>query len=178
MSQGDLAKIEISHIADSLSLASYVRRACGGGRLLLDIGSGGGFPAIPLKVVLPDVPMLLVERSVRKAAFLKATIQALGFNDMRVECLDYPVGMPEVSPGAVTARAVEQSAKVVKRIAKLLPADGVFLCQSGDPSAALGERFHVEHVDDWWTRQAMRRGSLQVVTHAECSTWNANSQPS
>jgi 16S rRNA (guanine527-N7)-methyltransferase len=52
----------------------------------VDIGSGNGFPAVPMAVVcLQAKPLILVESSEKKAAFLRALIRDLGWNDARIE---------------------------------------------------------------------------------------------
>jgi 16S rRNA (guanine527-N7)-methyltransferase len=53
--------------------------------LLLDIGSGGGSPAIPLKICVPHLRMVLVEAKVRKTAFLREVIRQLGLKEVEVE---------------------------------------------------------------------------------------------
>jgi 16S rRNA (guanine527-N7)-methyltransferase len=57
----------------------------GGSGSLVDIGSGNGFPAIPLRILCPDLELVLVESSERKSAFLWAVIQALRLTGCRVE---------------------------------------------------------------------------------------------
>lgn len=52
---------------------------------LVDLGSGNGFPAIPLKVLHPGLRLVMVESSERKSAFLWAVIRELGLQDARVE---------------------------------------------------------------------------------------------
>ena len=61
----------IAHVADSLAIAPFVRGP------LIDIGSGGGFPAIPLAIAL-DIEVTLVESVVKKARFLEGVVRALG----------------------------------------------------------------------------------------------------
>ena len=51
---------------------------------LLDIGSGAGFPAIPLKVVKQEIIFHLVEAKAKKAAFLRHIIKKMGIKDIRV----------------------------------------------------------------------------------------------
>jgi 16S rRNA (guanine527-N7)-methyltransferase len=59
-------------------------------RTLLDIGSGGGSPAIPLTLALgPDVALTMVEVKVRKSAFLREAIRHLGLRDAVVENCRY-----------------------------------------------------------------------------------------
>ena len=54
-------------------------------RLVVDIGSGGGSPAIPLKIAVPWLRMVLVESKTRKGAFLREAIRELALLDMTVE---------------------------------------------------------------------------------------------
>jgi len=52
---------------------------------LVDLGSGNGFPAVPLKVLRPGLELVLVESSEKKSAFLWAVIRELGLREARVE---------------------------------------------------------------------------------------------
>jgi len=65
--------IAVKHLVDSLSLLKVVR---GPGRLL-DIGSGGGFPCIPVKVVQPDLDIVSVDAVVKKVSFQKQAVRLL-----------------------------------------------------------------------------------------------------
>jgi 16S rRNA (guanine527-N7)-methyltransferase len=54
-------------------------------RTVLDVGSGAGFPGIPLAVFLPDCAVTLLERSSRRAAFLANVVLLMGLRQVRVE---------------------------------------------------------------------------------------------
>lgn len=69
--------IAVKHLVDSLSLLKVVR---GPGRLL-DIGSGGGFPGIPVKIVRPDLEIVSVDAVVKKISFQKKAVRLLGLTD-------------------------------------------------------------------------------------------------
>ena len=56
-----------------------------GATAILDVGSGGGSPAIPLKVQLPHASLCMVEAKIRKGAFLREAARKLGLSDVRVE---------------------------------------------------------------------------------------------
>lgn len=56
-----------------------------GAGAILDVGSGGGSPAIPLKVQLPQASLCMVESKIRKGAFLREAVRKLGLSDVRVE---------------------------------------------------------------------------------------------
>jgi len=51
---------------------------------LADVGSGGGFPGLPLKIIRPDLQLFLVESNVKKATFLAEVIRELGLMDALV----------------------------------------------------------------------------------------------
>ena len=53
--------------------------------VLLDVGSGGGSPAIPLKICLPELRLVMVESKTRKAAFLCEATRHVGLEGVRVE---------------------------------------------------------------------------------------------
>lgn len=52
------------------------------GSRILDIGSGGGFPGIPLKIFFPDIDILLLDASRKKISFLKHVIRILGLKQI------------------------------------------------------------------------------------------------
>lgn len=105
VSRETLADTRDRHIADSLQIAGHVPA---GARTLLDLGSGGGFPALPLAIVFktrgPVVHM--VEANGRKTSFLKAVSRALGLrtqvHNVRAEALE-PAAVGPVD--VITARA-------------------------------------------------------------------------
>jgi 16S rRNA (guanine(527)-N(7))-methyltransferase RsmG len=70
----------IQHILDSLAVARLSLPDCP----LVDIGSGAGFPGIPLAALYPERPVLLVESRGRRAAFLKETVRALDLENISV----------------------------------------------------------------------------------------------
>ena len=67
-------------IVDSLVLLDYL----GGADKLVDVGSGGGLPGLPLKIVRPELQVTLVEADRAKAAFLVRASAALGLDGVEV----------------------------------------------------------------------------------------------
>jgi 16S rRNA (guanine527-N7)-methyltransferase len=65
---------------------------------LADVGSGGGFPGLPLKIIRPDLQVLLIESNVKKATFLAEVIRDLGLADTRVLVSRYEELGEEVAP--------------------------------------------------------------------------------
>jgi len=67
-----------------LSIAALDLIPSNGGLKWLDIGSGGGFPAIPLAIFRPDISFVLVESIAKKAFFLERTIETLALPNVGV----------------------------------------------------------------------------------------------
>lgn len=83
----DLPSIIKTHFQDSLSLIPYLSNSSPKG--LCDIGAGGGFPGLPIKIARPDLFMVLVEVNQKKVTFLHEVIRALGLSAIEVCDLDW-----------------------------------------------------------------------------------------
>ena len=68
------------HFMDSLSVCRLLRES----ESLLDVGSGAGFPGVPLKIASPTIRLSLVEPSGRKVSFLKQLLRELALKDVAV----------------------------------------------------------------------------------------------
>jgi 16S rRNA (guanine527-N7)-methyltransferase len=80
--EGDEEHLFLRHFCDSLQpllLFGFKK-----GAAVLDIGSGGGFPAIPIRIFRPDLAFVLVEPVRKKAAFLESVKAELGFDNVEV----------------------------------------------------------------------------------------------
>ncbi|MEW5984800.1 MAG: 16S rRNA (guanine(527)-N(7))-methyltransferase RsmG [Acidobacteriota bacterium] len=95
---------------------------------MLDIGSGGGSPAIPLKLALPNVRLLMVESKTRKSAFLREAIRQLGIEgaDVLTARAEELLARPELheSQDFVTVRAVRTEQKLMVRLQAFLRLGG------------------------------------------------------
>jgi len=99
---------------------------------LIDIGSGGGSPAIPLKIVVPSASLVMVEAKTRKAAFLREAVRHLGLSDVRVEVCRFEqlLTQPGLHEAAdvLTLRAVRTESRVLMSLqAFLKPGGRLFL---------------------------------------------------
>ena len=85
--------------------------------LLMDVGSGGGSPAIPFKLVVPRLKLTMVEAKARKSAFLREAIRHLELTDTVVENARYEelLARPELHEAqhVVSLRAVRIEARVL-----------------------------------------------------------------
>ncbi len=76
------SQVQAKHFLDSLSCLSIMREAPV--EKIIDVGSGAGFPGIPLKIVLPQIHLTLVESVGKKVSFLKHLIDVLGLQNINV----------------------------------------------------------------------------------------------
>jgi len=116
-------EIVLRHFADSLFCAGYISPSA---QTLLDFGSGGGFPGIPIALALPQIHVTLAESQTRKAAFLREAVRSLGLNaevwSERVE------SMPaDQRYDIVTLRAVDQMESACKAAARKVAPGGEML---------------------------------------------------
>ncbi len=163
VSHGDVDRLWEAHLADSLSLAGVIKRLERHETALLDIGTGGGFPAIPLRIVFPALKVRLVERSTRKVGFLRKAIGALGLEGVSIVHGEFPRAVGEIDEMLITARAVERQEQVALEVLKRLHPAQVFLYQGAVPLNCSAAVFHVEHVIDAWSDAGLRRGNLLVI---------------
>ncbi len=78
----DPAEIHLKHFLDSLTVLRIFPNT--GGFSLIDIGTGAGFPGIPLKIMLPELSLTLVESSQKKAEFCKVVAEVLQLTNTSV----------------------------------------------------------------------------------------------
>ncbi len=99
---------------------------------VIDVGSGGGSPAIPLRLAVPNLSMVMIESKTRKAVFLREVVRELGLERTVVEAAraEQLLPRPELNEAAdvITLRAVRVEARLFKTLqAFLKPGGQVFL---------------------------------------------------
>ncbi|MDO8963554.1 MAG: 16S rRNA (guanine(527)-N(7))-methyltransferase RsmG [Coriobacteriia bacterium] len=126
------------HVLDSAAACAVLQSAPGG--RFADIGSGAGFPGIPLSV-LSERDVVLVESVRKKGAFLQRVTEELRLqatvHQVRAEELAKAPGM---SFAAVTARALSSLPALVELSAPLLQDGGLLICLKGEPTTDELER--------------------------------------
>jgi 16S rRNA (guanine527-N7)-methyltransferase len=111
-------------LVEPLAAASYVEISDGH---WLDIGSGGGSPAVPMKILHSALDLTMVESRERKAAFLREVVRELGLSPARVENdrferLTEKIGLGNVD--LATVRAVKGDERLFDSIRRLLTRSG------------------------------------------------------
>lgn len=139
VSRRDASRLETRHIADSLSLVPWVE-----GPRLGDVGSGAGLPGIPLAIAGPQWQVTLVERSARKARFLRQALIELEIENAEVVLEDARKFEPDTPFDTVTARAVAKPGEAWEIVRPLLRPHGCALLQSS--SALAGFAFPGGHI--------------------------------
>jgi 16S rRNA (guanine527-N7)-methyltransferase len=103
--------------------------------LLLDVGSGGGSPAIPFKLVIPRLKLTMVEAKARKSAFLREAVRHLELTDTVVENARYEelLARPELHEAqhVVSLRAVRIEARVLTSLQAFVAPGGVIMLFRG-----------------------------------------------
>ena len=80
----DYEETQIKHFLDSLTTAMVIPEAVLSSGRMADVGAGGGFPGVPLKLVYPGMHLTLLESVGKKTTFLEHLVDALGLSDIQV----------------------------------------------------------------------------------------------
>ena len=125
------------HILDSLSFIAAIKEKHL--QNVLDVGSGGGLPAIPFAIVRPDVNVTMIDAVQKKTVFLQQVIVQLGLKNARAvhsRIEDFP----EETFDAVTCRAFATIHKTISLTKRFLNSDGRWLLMKGKvPEEELSE---------------------------------------
>jgi len=133
-----------SHFLDSLTLLPLLT-ATDLPKMLLDVGSGAGFPGLALKTVLPELSVTLIEPRQKRVSFLKHIIRTLGLKDVAV----LAIRLEKVKPAAelpipfplITSRAFTSTGEFLDLAEPLCQPGGRVICMKG-PKAP-------EEIESW-----------------------------
>lgn len=146
----DPEQVVTRHFGESLFCAQQLfpsglvpRASC-----LVDIGSGAGFPGLPIKIWAPQLPVVLIESQNKKATFLREVIRALELPDISVttsRAEDFRLAVPveERPPTTVTLRAVEKFDRILP-VAARVAQSGRLALLIGRPQVPSAQKF--EHL--------------------------------
>jgi 16S rRNA (guanine527-N7)-methyltransferase len=155
-------------LIEPLAAARYVADSA---RRWMDVGSGGGSPAIPMKIVHSRAELTMVESKARKAAFLREAVRALELPDTDVENQrfeDMAGCVRAHSIDLVSVRAVRSGPSLLSAIHRVLPLDGrAFLFHSAVGDFAVPLSFAVAENVRLGTAADARLSILKPLFHVE-----------
>mgnify|MGYP001191329878 CR=1 FL=1 len=170
VSKTDLSEKCIHHIEDSLSLVPYILpKLIDGEGFWLDIGTGSGFPAIPILLISKQIKAILVERKIRKVGFLQMLISKFQLNNTKVICNEFPACVKELASiekqiRIVTSKGVEHPERLAKFLSHWLSEDTYYLCQSPKVLGLFHSgQFVKTIIQDEFSQHNLRRGNLTII---------------
>lgn len=110
ISRKDTDNIEINHILHSLAIGKYISFTPGS--MIIDLGTGGGFPGIPLAILFPDVNFHLVDRIGKKILVAKSIAEQCGLTNVTFQQGDFKECKTKAD--FVVSRAVMPQDELVK----------------------------------------------------------------
>jgi 16S rRNA (guanine527-N7)-methyltransferase len=119
--------IIVKHFLDSCLYLPHVPPEA---RSLADVGSGAGFPGIPVKLFRPELAVWLIEPSSKRAAFLRQAVRTLGLRGVQV----LQGRLEDVSPLGVdvaVTRALMEVAVFVRKASRIVRAGGTIVMSKG-----------------------------------------------
>jgi 16S rRNA (guanine527-N7)-methyltransferase len=124
------AAVATGHVVDSLSVVPWLRAR--EADRILDLGSGGGYPGLPIAAALPDSAVTLLEPIGKKARFLRAVVAATGLGARMTVVADRAEALAadptrRATWSVVAARAVGSTADLVELAFPLLAPDGALV---------------------------------------------------
>ena len=124
-------EIIVKHFIDSITIAKYIDR----NKKLIDVGTGAGFPGIPLKIIRPDIQITLLDSLAKRVQFLEEVIKQLELEKIeaihfRVEEFGKDKKYREQFDYA-TSRAVANLSTLSEYLLPLVKINGKCICMKG-----------------------------------------------
>lgn len=134
VSARDQPWIASRHVLPALSLRSTVRSVCHD--RIADVGSGAGFPGLPLAVTLPEARFFLVESRRRRASFLRHAVRSLGLQNVETIHGRVEQWRPHLPMDLILSRAVTSLDHLQQLTTRCLAPHGLLLITLPPPGSA------------------------------------------
>lgn len=118
------------HLVDSLALAKCSGDLLNGSKTVLDVGSGGGLPAIPLAIVRPELEITMVDAVQKKTIFQRQAISMLRLKNIKAEHTRVEQ-IKHRTFDVITSRAFASLSDMIHLTEHLLAPGGVWLAMKG-----------------------------------------------
>jgi 16S rRNA (guanine527-N7)-methyltransferase len=122
----DAERMVSHHLLDSLAAVPFFQ-----GQTVLDVGSGGGLPGIPLAIARPQLQVTLIDSIAKKTAFLLQVKAELGLGNLEVVTGRVEDFRPEAKFDVITSRAFSDLKEFVNLTRHLLMPGGRWLAMKG-----------------------------------------------
>jgi 16S rRNA (guanine527-N7)-methyltransferase len=142
-------EIAVRHFEESLFLVKLLKPEAG---LLVDVGSGAGFPGLPIQIACPAMTAVLLEPTLKKISFLKEVIRQCGLAgiEARAERLEQAArGDLAGRATLVTLRAVALTPELLADLKRLLAPDGRLALFLGEKDALALRKTHGTEIVPW-----------------------------
>jgi len=140
ISRKDIEHLYLRHVLHSLAISKFVCFA--DATTVLDVGTGGGFPGIPLAIVFPKVEFLLIDSTGKKIDAVNEVIKSLQLNNVtaqKIRSEEMKNRFDFVTGRAVTAfpKFVESVSNCLRKGHKTALPNGIIYLKGGDVSAEI-----------------------------------------
>ncbi len=152
ISRKDMDQFYIHHVLHSLAIAKldFLKPK----QMVLDVGTGGGFPGIPLAIFYPDTQFTLIDSIAKKIKVVNAAKDALGLHNVvayqeRMENL-------RLKADVIVSRAVAPALKLIELTKNQLKETGTHLfLKGGDLSAEIAE-VEAQYLNAYWNEHQLK----------------------
>lgn len=122
----DIKQMVSSHLLDSLSVRPFLE-----GKAIVDIGTGAGFPGLPLAIADPERSFVLLDSNRKKVSFVKHIVTTLGLGNVDAICVRAEDYAPGHTFDTVIARALASIPRIIEIGGHLAGKKGVLLALKG-----------------------------------------------
>jgi 16S rRNA (guanine527-N7)-methyltransferase len=127
----DISEMVTRHLVDSLSVVPFLRKTHFSTKNIIDVGTGGGLPGVPLAIMFPDTQFTLLDSNGKKTRFLFNVKTRLELDNLEIENCRVEEFKPEKKSDAVISRAFASLQDMTEGCKHLLKEDGIFIAMKG-----------------------------------------------